>query len=291
MRKSWLGVATLLVGLGFGVVSGHADSIQMTNQYSTKRSQNVRLVWRKSMGRHAYKNKQLGGRYSKHLGMRYSVNTMTGHITWYTDAHEKLYDKTKKKATIYYHVRNADNSKSGWIWRGYLTPTVGSNDPDKLALRLIDELGGLEGAHADATTMAQAKVVVKQMMSPTYHFVNNKGENYDNFVESTPAKSNQSDANARQYQQLLKKNQLVYGYGMNKAICVAAIGTKDQLTSDLYDNFVVDENWGIPEDTFYSKAKIGIATLPVANAKYGRYAMFVIVRLPASYENQIFVDE
>lgn len=288
IRNLLIGCGLLLAGLSFGSVRSQAAT---TSQYSAKRSRNVRLVWRKSMGRHAYHNQQRGARYSQHLGTKYGVNTTTGQVTWYTDAHEKLFNKTTKKSAIYYHVKNADHSMNGWIWRGYLTPTIGSSSQDTLALRLIDELGGLEGAHADATTIAQAKTVLTQMMSTKYHFVNNTGNDYDNFVETAAIAASQKDANAQQYQKLLKANQLVEGFGMAKAKCVAAIGTKTQLTQDLYNRFQVDENWGIPEGTFYRKAKVGIATQPVANAKYGRYAMFVIVRLPAAYAQQVFVDE
>lgn len=88
-------------------------------QYSASRSKSVKLVWRSNMGRHAYKTTD-GARYSKHLGMRYGYNSDMPDITWYTDAHEKLYMKNSGHYAIYYHVKSADGQHGGWIWRGYL---------------------------------------------------------------------------------------------------------------------------------------------------------------------------
>lgn len=86
-------------------------------QYSAARANSVRLVWRRSMHAHSY-HTSLGARYSKHLGVRYAFNHE--NITWITNAHEKLYDKKKHTAAIYYHVNSADGRHGGWIWRGYL---------------------------------------------------------------------------------------------------------------------------------------------------------------------------
>ncbi|WP_203641405.1 hypothetical protein [Levilactobacillus andaensis] len=94
---------------------------QANSQYSARRSQSVRLIWRQRMGRHTLKATQ-GARYSRHLGIRYSNNDVTPTVTWVTDAHEKLYEKDRGKAAIYYHVRSEDGTLSGWIWRGYLRP-------------------------------------------------------------------------------------------------------------------------------------------------------------------------
>lgn len=88
-------------------------------QYSASRSKSVKLVWRNSMGRHAYKTTD-GARYSKHLGYRYGFNSDMPDVTWYTDAHEKLYKKATGKYYIYYHVKSADGQHGGWVWRGYL---------------------------------------------------------------------------------------------------------------------------------------------------------------------------
>lgn len=89
-------------------------------QVSTKRAASVTLAWRKTMGRHAYTATK-GARYSQHLGTRYGLNQATATTVWYTDAHEKLVRKSTGKASIYYHVQNADGTLQGWIWRGYLT--------------------------------------------------------------------------------------------------------------------------------------------------------------------------
>ncbi|MFC6275020.1 hypothetical protein ACFQET_05770 [Levilactobacillus tangyuanensis] len=128
MKKMIQALAVLVAGAGvLGVSSVTASA---NSQYSAKRSKSVRLVWRKSMKRHAFQA-TTGARYSKHLGIRYSNNDVTPTVTWYTDAHEKLYKKNKGHNAIYYHVKSADGTLQGWIWRGYLktpkkaaTPTV-----------------------------------------------------------------------------------------------------------------------------------------------------------------------
>ncbi|GAY72374.1 lysin [Lentilactobacillus kosonis] len=97
-----------------------------TNQYSASRSQSVKLIWRTSMKSHAFYTTK-GARYSKHLGTRYDYNKNLPNVTWYTDAHEKLYKKNTGKYAIYYHVRSNDNAHGGWIWRGYLTSGVNPN--------------------------------------------------------------------------------------------------------------------------------------------------------------------
>ncbi|MFD1124112.1 hypothetical protein ACFQ22_01880 [Lentilactobacillus raoultii] len=91
------------------------------SQYSAKRSHEVKLIWRKAMGRHAF-TAPTGARFSKHLGTRYGYNTETANVAWYTDAHEKLYLKNLNMYSIYYHVTNSDQSLQGWIWKGYLKP-------------------------------------------------------------------------------------------------------------------------------------------------------------------------
>lgn len=111
-----------IVGLStWGIFTTTASA---NSQYSAARSNSVKLVWRRSMGRHALIAAQ-GARYSKHLGVRYSNNYATASVTWYTDAHEKLYNYRKRTSAIYYHVKSTDGALQGWIWRGYLkTPTV-----------------------------------------------------------------------------------------------------------------------------------------------------------------------
>jgi hypothetical protein len=108
-----LGVGISLAG-GLGTVTASAKS-----QYSASRSKSVRLVWRASMKRHALTAVK-GSRYSKHLGTWYGYNSSLPDVTWYTNAHEKLYDVATGKYLIYYHVNSADGQHGGWIWRGYL---------------------------------------------------------------------------------------------------------------------------------------------------------------------------
>jgi GH25 family lysozyme M1 (1,4-beta-N-acetylmuramidase) len=88
-------------------------------QYSASRSKSVKLIWRKSMGRHYYQTTK-GARYSKHLGIRYGYNADLSNVTWRTDAHEKLYKKNTGHYAIYYHVKSTTGNHGGWIWRGYL---------------------------------------------------------------------------------------------------------------------------------------------------------------------------
>ncbi|WP_061776423.1 hypothetical protein [Levilactobacillus senmaizukei] len=117
MKKMIQALAVLVAGAGvLGVSSVTASA---NSQYSAKRSKSVRLVWRKSMKRHAMRATK-GARYSRHLAIRYSNNDVTPTVTWYTDAHEKLYKKNKGHNAIYYHVKSADGTLQGWIWRGYL---------------------------------------------------------------------------------------------------------------------------------------------------------------------------
>lgn len=117
MNKVSQGVLTF--GIGFGLWSGLGVTASANQQYSAKRSNSVRLIWRNSMKQHAL-HASTGARYSKHLGIRYSNNDVTPNVTWYTDAHEKLYNKVRHTYAIYYHVKNLDGSLQGWIWRGYM---------------------------------------------------------------------------------------------------------------------------------------------------------------------------
>jgi hypothetical protein len=112
--------AACLVGLG--TVFTFQANVNAASQYSAKRSHEVKLIWRKAMGKHAF-TAPTGARFSKHLGTRYGYNTETADVTWYTDAHEKLYLKNLHMYSIYYHVANSDQSLQGWIWKGYMKPT------------------------------------------------------------------------------------------------------------------------------------------------------------------------
>lgn len=110
--------------VGLGLSSG---IVGQASNYSAQRANSVRLVWRHRMGRHAYHTVK-GARYSKHLGVKYSTNDDLPNVTWYTDAHEKLYNKHKRTSAIYYHVKSGDGQHGGWIWRGYLTAGQATGD-------------------------------------------------------------------------------------------------------------------------------------------------------------------
>ena len=76
------------------------------------------------MGTHAFKA-PTGARFSKHLGVCYGYNPQTADVTWYTDAHEKLYLKNLRMYSIYYHV-TSKSGLQGWIWKGYMKPANGT---------------------------------------------------------------------------------------------------------------------------------------------------------------------
>lgn len=117
----------MVLGIGASVWGWSSVMASANSQYSARRSNSVKLLWRRGMGQHTYTATR-GARYSKHLGIRYSNNDVTPNVIWYTDAHEKLYDKYKKNSAIYYHVRSADRTLQGWIWRGYLKPVQVTNN-------------------------------------------------------------------------------------------------------------------------------------------------------------------
>ncbi len=114
----------LMAGLSFGVFGGFQVTANAASQYSAKRSHEVKLIWRRSMGTHAFKA-PTGARFSKHLGVCYGYNPQTADVTWYTDAHEKLYLKNLRMYSIYYHV-TSKSGLQGWIWKGYMKPVNGT---------------------------------------------------------------------------------------------------------------------------------------------------------------------
>lgn len=87
--------------------------------YSAKRSNRVKLVWRKSMKRHAFHTTQ-GALYSKHLGYKYANMSAYPKTTWYTIGHEKLHNKVKGTNLVYYQVVSANGKQTGWVYRDYL---------------------------------------------------------------------------------------------------------------------------------------------------------------------------
>lgn len=125
MKRFIQGTLALSLGLGLWLA---ATTTASANQYSAKRGNSVRLIWRKPMGQQQFTANQ-GYRYSKHLTVRYDRNASVSATTWFTDAHEKLYQKNRHNYAIYYHVRNGSGSMQGWIWRGYLKPVAKSVAP------------------------------------------------------------------------------------------------------------------------------------------------------------------
>lgn len=258
------------------------------------------------MNRNSYTTTS-GVRYSRHLGIRYSNNDAPSNAVWYTDAYEKLYNKYKEKSAIYYHVKSANGKLNGWIWRGYLTTvktaktttiTTSTATPqkatatDQLANTIIKNMKS--GAKPDAVTMAQAKIVLTQMIGPTHHFSRKVNLTPGWWNESlTPWSGNDSDR--QQFENLLAANKLTYGFGYNKTISTAVIGTKNEVLNGLYWQMWVEDQtfdgsgtFGVTEGNFYVPAKIGVATKQLTD---GRYAMFSIIRLPANYGKIALYDE
>ncbi|NLR09827.1 MULTISPECIES: hypothetical protein [Lactobacillaceae] len=177
MEKMHLFQGALAIGVGVGLLGFGGISAAASSQYSAARSRSVRLVWRKPMKQRAY-TATTGSRFSRHLGVRYSKNKATANVTWYTDAHEKMYKKYQGHSTIYYHVKSADRTLQGWIWRGYLKPvkaktsdaavtaTANPDDPGTRAPianeRLLDQeiLNLFPGTIEDKTLDQQAGAVV-----------------------------------------------------------------------------------------------------------------------------------
>ncbi|KID43722.1 hypothetical protein [Levilactobacillus brevis] len=146
--KKMMQLATVL-GVSVGIFGLASVTASANSQYSAKRSNSVRLVWRTSMKRHAYTATH-GARYSKHLGIRYSNNDVTSTVTWYTDAHEKLYKKYKGHNAIYYHVKSADGTLQGWIWRGYLKSVKQGASTNTKANMAVDNSVTLQNAKSSS---------------------------------------------------------------------------------------------------------------------------------------------
>ncbi|NLR30929.1 hypothetical protein [Levilactobacillus tujiorum] len=118
MKRFIQGMLALSLGLGLWLA---APTTASAKQYSAKRGNSVRLIWRKPMKQHQFTANR-GYRYSRHLTVRYERNSSVSATTWFTDAHEKLYQKNRHNYAIYYHVRSGNGMMQGWIWRGYLKP-------------------------------------------------------------------------------------------------------------------------------------------------------------------------
>ena len=302
MKKIYQGIVATGICFGMlGVVNGTASA---NSQYSAKRANSVRLVWRTNMKRHAYTATQ-GARYSKHLGIRYSNNDVTPTVTWYTDAHEKLYKKYQGHSTTYYHVRSADGTLQGWIWRGYLKritsttkPTIGSvenngtkTDYDSIARNAVRSLGGNAQLDTDSTQLA--KEILQQALNSEVHFTT-QAEAYPN----NPEKANDKDVSisnltadnvetvSDKYLLNLMKTHGIdgAGYGANKADNAFVIGNNLDVANILAAYFGPSSDYygqqGLTEKNFFSQVKIGVA---VSKTNDGRTAMFAIFRYPNKY--------
>lgn len=143
MKKFIQGMLALSLGVGLWLA---ATTTASANQYSANRGNSVRLIWRKPMGQHQFTANQ-GYRYSKHLTVRYGRNASISSVIWFTDAHEKLYQKDRHNYAIYYHVRNGNGRVQGWIWRGYLKPV-----PQPVAPKVTPNYVKTEAAQAQEIT-------------------------------------------------------------------------------------------------------------------------------------------
>jgi len=157
--------------LGLTIVSTSAwGTTALASNYSAKRANSVRLAWRHRMGRHAYHTTQ-GARYSKHLGVKYSNNDDLPDVTWYTDAHEKLYNKAKRTSAIYYHVKSEDGQHGGWIWRGYLkagqTSAVKPGKDDGSSFQTVEHTNWAQ--QVKNRGMSQAEVTAMKLFPKTIY--------------------------------------------------------------------------------------------------------------------------
>ncbi|WP_225418138.1 hypothetical protein [Levilactobacillus mulengensis] len=279
------GVIALVASAGmFGFMTTTASA---NSQYSAARSNSVKLVWRKSMKQHMYTATK-GARYSKHLGIRYSNNDVTPTVTWYTDAHEKLYKKYKGHSAIYYHVKSADGTLQGWIWRGYLRKVVSTNTT--IAKNAIINLGS--GAKPDAQSMQIAKNILNQLLSSKVHF-RTQAEVFPN----VPEKSNDRDIvlrdpsadsstpSAKLMFNLLKENRINgSGFGVGKASTTLLIQNKINVGDTLHSYFDPSSDFygqqGLTRKNFFTDVKIGVAVTKTAD---GRMAVLAVFQYPDKY--------
>lgn len=301
--KSGLALIAGASVLGFGSVFTSANS-----QYSAVRSHSVKLVWRKSMRRHALTATQ-GARYSKHLGIRYSNNDVTESVTWYTDAHEKLYRKAKGNSAIYYHVKSADGTLQGWIWRGYLKSIVSNSSitanntrlksvGDVRSIQAIKALG--HGAKPDPSSMILAKSVLEQATSGQYSFetigqlnrANPNMRNSNTIALFGIKTDNPTNSSEKQWANLMSKNGIGnFGMGVGLAqtglLIENKLDTVNRLTGYYEPSTEYYGQQGLTSKNFFSNVKIGVAT---ADLKNGQQAMFTIFRYPDKYSKLTFND-
>ncbi|MFC6260110.1 hypothetical protein [Levilactobacillus fujinensis] len=171
MKRLLQFASVLGVAGGMFFLSGTSAKAVSVMYSSPARSQSVRLVWRKSMGQHAFTRAQ-GGRYSKHLGLLYAMGYEEPGEIWFTDAHEKLYRKAKGTSAIYYHVQNAAGTHKGWIWRGYLKPTTTTQTPAVVSAKMSRDqtLKTQQNIALQKMTAKQVQTAVAQRLASQYTF-------------------------------------------------------------------------------------------------------------------------
>lgn len=292
-------ISGVILGIGWG-----RPIVGQASNYSASRANSVRLVWRHHMGRHAYHTVK-GARYSKHLGVKYASNDDLPEMTWYTDAHEKLYNKAKRTSAIYYHVKSDDGQHGGWIWRGYLTAGVvkrstessGSstlNSDENLAEQMIQRLG--HGAHPDPQSMDKANSVLKLSLNGQYKFLSNqelfptsvsaqsKTENYTivrNFNVKKIA-NHMANRNEIAFYNLLSSSKI----SMDDRSFTGGyyIQSKMDTLNILRANYEASPEFfgkkGLTSANYFIPVKIGVA---VKNIEAGRYAAFVMLHYPEKY--------
>ncbi|KRL98221.1 hypothetical protein ACUIJQ_12440 [Levilactobacillus hammesii] len=221
MKRFIQGTLALSLGLGLWLATTTTAS---ASQYSAKRSNSVRLIWRKPMKQHQFTANQ-GYRYSKHLAVRYDRNASISSTTWFTDAHEKFYQKNRHNYAIYYHVRNGDGSMQGWIWRGYLKPV-----PKPVAPKVTPAYVKTEAAQAKEITKFFPGVKTdKRLMKLAQDFVlaNNDTETYNQSWEFCVESDGFSPKEARQIRLISSPDGSVEGDALTNAYKSGKLNLKD----------------------------------------------------------------
>jgi len=221
MKRFIQGTLALSLGLGLWLATTTTAS---ASQYSAKRSNSVRLIWRKPMKQHQFTANQ-GYRYSKHLAVRYDRNASISSTTWFTDAHEKFYQKNRHNYAIYYHVRNGNGKMQGWIWRGYLKPV-----PKPIAPKVTPAYVKTEAAQSQEITKFFPGVKTdKRLTRLVQDFVvaNNDTETYHESWESCVESDGFSPKEAQQIHLINSADGSVDGDALTAAYKTGKLTLKD----------------------------------------------------------------
>jgi len=221
MKRFIQGTLALSLGLGLWLATTTTAS---ANQYSARRSNSVRLIWRKPMGQHQFTANR-GYRYSRHLAVRYDRNASVSATTWFTDAHEKFYQKNRHNYAIYYHVRNGNGKMQGWIWRGYLKPV-----PKPVAPKVTPAYVKTEAAQSQKITKFFPGVKTdKRLTRLVQDFVvaNDDGETYQENWESCVENNGFSPKEAQQIHLISSMDGSVDGNTLTSAYKAGKLTLKD----------------------------------------------------------------